>query len=83
MTICYFKGINLTKNFVLSKIKKWIRKMDDEHLSMLCDFINEMDIEITRNENTVTFMVGSEITTISTEEQNTKTEGQSDFFYGP
>ena len=51
MTICYYRGENITKSIVKRKIKKWVNNLNDGELSRFCDFINDMD-------NEVSFMVG-------------------------
>ena len=69
MTICYYKGTNITKEIVLRNIKKWVSDLNDGDLSRFCDLINDMD-------NELSYMVGPYYERIKLK------DGTSNFFGG-
>jgi hypothetical protein len=80
MVICYYKDINLTKNYVRRKIKKWIKKLDDRQLSRFCDCINDIDIEVTDRENVASYFTGPRLNILQAKNHYTGIEGTGDFF---
>jgi hypothetical protein len=80
MVICYYKDVNLTKNFVLSKIKKWIKGLNDRDLSNFCDRVNEIDVGITDRKNVVSYFTGPDLNILQAKNHYYGVESQGDFF---
>jgi hypothetical protein len=80
MQIVYFKGKNLTKYIVSRKIKKWVGRLDDRHLSRLCDCINEIDIEIADRENLINYFTGPRLNIMRAKKNFSGIPSLGDFF---